>query len=216
MKKLLIYDLDGTLVDTGEDICRSANAMRASYGLPPLEREKVDRFVGRGVHHLIGNCLETQDEKRIEKGIKIYRAYYGEHMMDHSRLYPDALKMLEHFRDRIQTVLTNKPNPHSREMLDNLGVGRFFSEIIAGNSGFAKKPAPDPVHHWKVLWGLKESDIVMVGDSLIDIETCRNAGIECAVLSHGFGTADELKSASPNYYADSFQELLAIAIKEGW
>ena len=216
MKKLIIYDLDGTLVDTGEDICRSINLMLTDFGRSPLPRKSVDRSVGRGVHYLIQKCLATEDEKIIEKGIKTYRSYYVKHMMDHSCLYPGAKEMLEFFKSRHQVVLTNKPNPFSEDMLGQLGVGHYFAEVIAGNSGVRKKPDPEAIHNWQKKWGLSPSEILMVGDSRIDIETCRNAGIECAVLSHGFSGEDELKSASPDYYAGSFPELLERAKKESW
>ncbi len=134
MKRLIIYDLDGTLADTREDIARAANYMRRQMGKTPLSVEQISRFVGRGVHALIQGCLETDDERAVEKGIKVYRTYYGEHMLDSTRLYPGAVETLEYFKDRFQAVITNKPNPFSFELLKALGTADYFFEIIPGNS----------------------------------------------------------------------------------
>lgn len=208
MLKLIFYDLDGTLVDTREDIVRSANVMRVQMGLPALEASEIISNVGRGVHHLISGCLKTQDPKLIEKGIKIYRGHYAEHMMDHSRLYDGARKMLEHFKDRHQVVLTNKPNPFSRDMMHALGVGDFFEEIIAGDSEYAKKPDPAAVFAMMKRFSAASAETLFIGDSRVDIETARNAGIRIAVLTHGFSGKSELQSAAPDKITDHFSELL--------
>ena len=216
MKRIIFYDLDGTLVDTREDIARAANHMRQQMGLTALQTSEVSHFVGRGIHHLIQSCLETGDAKQIEKGFKIYRDHYAKHMLDHSRLYPGAKEVLEFFKKRKQAVVTNKPNPFSREMLEALGVAHYFIEIISGNSDYPKKPDPAAI-----LSIMKKENIgceaaLFVGDSLIDIETGRNAGITTAIITHGFGAQNELQSARPDALARDFKEFLDLAKKEGW
>jgi len=176
MKSLIIYDLDGTLVDTREDIARAANHMLEQMGRRRMATEEVCRQVGRGLFALIQGCLETEDPEALSKGAKIYRDYYARHMLDSSRLYPGALEILDYFKDRKQAVITNKPNPFSYELLKAL----------------------------------------FVGDSRVDIETGRNAGVETVVLTHGFGTLDELQSASTAGIFNSFHELLQAARKKGW
>lgn len=215
-KKLIIYDLDGTLADTARDIVASANHMRLVFGLGPLSHERVSGYVGQGLHYLVKNCLETEDSKTVEKASKIYREYYGAHMLDHSRLFPGAAEFLAHFKERSQAVLTNKPDPFSKDLLHALGVGGFFFEIIPGNSQFAKKPSPE-----SIFWLMKKVDalhdeVLMVGDSSIDIETARSAGVMAVCLTHGFSHANELKSLNPDVMTDSFQDLLRIAIEKGW
>lgn len=215
-KKLIIYDLDGTLADTAADIVASANHMRSAFGLGALPAERVSGYVGHGLHYLVKNCLETEDPKTVEKAGKIYREYYGAHMLDHSRLFPGAAEFLAHFKERSQAVLTNKPDPFSKDLLQALGVGGFFFEIIPGNSHFAKKPSPE-----SIFWLMKKAEalheeVLMVGDSSIDIETARNAGVMAACLTHGFSDANELKSSSPEVITDGFQELLRIAKEKDW
>lgn len=216
MMRLIIYDLDGTLADTKRDITDGANHMRRAFGKPPLSEEIVGRFVGQGVYALVGNCLETEDSRQIEKGIKIYREYYGRHMLDHTRLYPGALEALNYFRERKQAVMTNKPNPFSREILVALGVGDFFCEIVAGDSQFPKKPDPEALFFLMERERSAPNETLFIGDSAIDIETGRRAGIQVAVVSHGFGTQDELQSARPDVLAKDFPALLKMAQDKGW
>ena len=215
-KRLLIYDLDGTLVDTAKDIAISANYMRKQFGLSELPQNKISEFVGRGVHHLISHCIESDDEKLIEKAIKVYRDHYKEHMLDYSRLFPGAKDFLKHFESRIQAVLTNKPNPYSKEILDQLGVGHYFVEVMAGNSGYQKKPDPDAILQLMKKENVKPEETLMIGDSRVDIETCRNAHITAAVLTHGFESRDTLESAKPEVICDSFSELLEWIKEKGW
>lgn len=208
MKQLIIYDLDGTLVDTREDIARSANHMLSQMELPAIPKEEVARYVGRGLFQLIQSCLKTEDPKKIEKGAKIYRSFYAEHMLDYSALYPGAREILEYFKGRKQGVLTNKPNPFSENLLKALGVGSYFDMIVAGDSEYPKKPSPAAVHAMMHRWQVSPAQTLFVGDSLVDIETARNAGVEIAVVSHGFSSRKELQSASPEILVSGFPELL--------
>jgi phosphoglycolate phosphatase len=216
MKKFLFYDLDGTLVDTRVDIARSANHMMKEMGGPPIPAEEVRGYVGRGLYQLVASCLKTQDMKRIEQGAKIYRAFYAEHMMDHSVLYPGAREILEYFSDRKQAVITNKPNPFSRQMLEALGVAHFFTDIVAGDSEYPKKPNPSAVKALLEREKVKPQEAGFIGDSVIDIETARGAGIHAAVVLHGFAGEDELKSANPDLMAPDFPVLLGLLKSQGW
>ncbi len=216
MKRLIIYDLDGTLVDTREDIACAANDMLKKLGGSPLTTAAVAAFVGKGLHALIRGCLKTEDPKKIEQGSKIYRAYYAEHMLDHSKLYPGAVEFLEYFKLRKQAVITNKPNPYSREILEALGIARYFIEIVAGDSDYPKKPDPAAVLSVMKREKVNPSSTLFVGDSAIDIETARNAGISAAVVTHGFSHRDELQSKRPDALVKDFFELLSQARKERW
>lgn len=216
LPKLLFYDLDGTLVDTREDIARAANHMLSQMGSPELTHDEIASFVGRGVYQLISGCLKSDDPKRVEKGTKIYRDYYSKHMLDHSRLFPGALEMLEQFKDRKQVVLTNKPNPFSRDILKALGVAGYFEDIIAGDSVYPKKPAPDAVFAMNEKFGIAKENGLFIGDSLVDIETARNAGIRIAVITHGFSSREELQSAAPDLVTENFTQLVKEIIQRKW
>ena len=216
MKSLIVYDLDGTLADTREDIVISVNHMRRVLGHEPLDAGSIRKHVGQGMAHLIKNCLGTSDMKLVEKGGKIYRAYYAEHMMDHTVLYPGVREALDYFKDRRQAVITNKPNPFTRDMLEALGVTHYFSDIVAGDSGVEKKPSPEAILTILRRENIPAGDALFVGDSLVDIETGRNAGVEVVVVPHGFTAEDELKSASPDALVSDFRAFLALARAKGW
>ncbi|MFA6600312.1 MAG: HAD-IA family hydrolase [Candidatus Omnitrophota bacterium] len=216
MKQLILYDLDGTLVDTREDIVRAANHMCREMGAGELSFEQVCAFVGWGLRDLVAKCLGTADLKRVEKGAKIFRAYYQDHLLDTSRLYPGAVEVLDYFKDRKQAVLTNKPNPFSRIMLERLGVAGYFVEIVAGNSNYPQKPDPAAVLAIMKRESVEPGRALFVGDSIIDLETGRNAGVETAILTHGFMAEKDLIPARPDWLVSDFEAFLQCAKKEGW
>ena len=211
MKKLIIYDLDGTLADTREDICQSANYMIWQMGGAPRPYAQIASYVGRGLNHLVENCLGTRDRKAVEKGAKIYKDYYASHMLDHTELYPDTLDVLNYFKTRFQVVITNKPDPFTTQILKELGIADYFFEIVPGNGRFPKKPDPEAIVFLMKEKKVEKEECLMIGDSEIDLETARNAGIETAIISHGFMAEDRLKSLDPAVSAGNFKQFLEIA-----
>jgi phosphoglycolate phosphatase len=216
MKRLIVYDLDGTLVDTLEDIACAANHMLRIMQAPAVSPQEVRRHVGRGMHELVKGCLKTEELKRIEYGVKVYCAYYARHMLDHSRLYPGAQAVLDHFKQRQQAVITNKPTPFSHDILKALGVANYFAEIIAGDSGYPKKPDPTSVLSIMKKGLITPTEALLVGDSPIDIEMGRNAGVLTVSITHGLADEDELASAAPDVMVRNFEELLELAKRQEW
>ncbi|HNX68682.1 MAG TPA: HAD-IA family hydrolase [Candidatus Omnitrophota bacterium] len=216
MKKLILYDLDGTLVDTRRDIINSVRyALKALSG-PELTDDEIKDCVGTGLHSLIKQVFRTQDDVLADKGAKLYRAHYKEHMLDHSSLYPGAREFLEYFKDRQQAVITNKPNPFSSQILASLGVADHFIAILAGDNGLPFKPDPAAIHHLMETTGSEAGEVLFVGDSPIDIEAARNGGVEVVTLSHGFASEAVLREAKPDHIVRDFSELLRLAKEKGW
>ena len=216
MKRLIIYDLDGTLVDTREDIARSANHMRGEMGLAPLPRGQICRFVGLGLRQLVENCLETDDTVRIEEGMTIYRAFYSEHLLDHTTLYPSVRAVLDYFQSRAQAVVTNKPDPYSTLILTALGVAGYFTEIIAGNSGYPKKPDPASVLTLLEKGKIHPEETLLIGDSPVDIETGTRAGVHTVGVAQGFAPRADLELAGPPDLVEDFNQLLELAKERRW
>ncbi len=216
MMKILFYDLDGTLADTRRDIACAANHMLTTLERPAKSQKEIEQYVGRGLYYLIQGCLETEDAKTVERGSRIYREYYAAHMLDHTRLYEGVRETLEHFRDRTQVVVTNKPDPFTRDMLRELGVADYFYEIVPGNGRYPKKPDPAAVLAVLEAKGAAPEAAVFVGDSPVDIETGRRAGIRTVAISHGFTPENDLKSAAPDVLLPDFQAFLAYARENGW
>lgn len=215
--RLIVYDLDGTLVDTQEDITASANHMLAQLGRPAVGTDQVRQGVGRGIAYLVGQCLGSDDPELLARGMRIYRAHYAEHLLDRSRLYPAARDVLELFKGRRQAVLTNKPNPYSRDLLRGLGVDGYFAEIIGGgDDGLPKKPDPAALLGLMQRAGAAPGETLFIGDSPVDIETGRRAGVMTVAVAHGFCDAEDVLQAGPDRFAGDFGVLLAMALGETW
>ncbi len=211
-----MYDLDGTLVDTRRDIAEAANHMRARMGLPAIPEKEICGYVGLGLQRLVEGCLNTTDPAKVEEGTRIYRAFYTEHLLDHTALYPGVTEVLKHFRPRRQAVITNKPDPYSRRILEALGVAGFFTEIVAGNSGWPKKPDPASLLDLMRREGAEPGGTVFVGDSPIDVETGAKAGVVTVGVAQGFCDRGELEISGPDHLLEGFPELLELAKERAW
>jgi phosphoglycolate phosphatase len=216
MKKLILYDLDGTLADTRRDIINGVrHALKILKG-PDLTDDEIKDCVGTGLHALIKQVFRTEDEKLADQGSRLYREHYKKHMLDHTKLYPGALEFLEYFKDRKQAVITNKPNPFSSQILAALGVAHFFTAILAGDNGLPFKPDPAAIRHLMEETNATAKEVIFVGDSPIDIQSARNAEVEVVTLSHGFASEATLQEAKPDHIVRDFAQLLRLAQEKGW
>jgi phosphoglycolate phosphatase len=205
--RLLVFDLDGTLVDSKQDLALSVNAMRGEMGLGPLELDLIASYVGHGATLLVRRSLgENSSNADVEKGLAIFLAYYRDHMLDHTAPYPGVTEALEKLDGHKMAVLTNKPVNFSREMLTRLGLAPYFAYIYGGNSFPQKKP--DPVGLRTLMEDLQISSrqTLMVGDSDTDVLTGRNAGVWTCGVTYGFG-AHTLQQVSPDLVIDDLREL---------
>ena len=216
MKRLIVYDLDGTLVDTLADIAASANHALQALHAPPVDPAQMRGYVGRGVHDLMQQCLKTHDARRIDEGVTIFRTHYAHHLVDRSRLYPGARELLEQFRSRQQAVITNKPDPFSRQILEALGVAGYFLDIIAGGDRYPHKPDPASLLALMEHTRTTPEQAVFIGDSPIDIETGKRAGVSTLVVTHGFVEEAVLRAAEPDGLVRNFAELLQWAKEHQW
>jgi len=203
--ELVIFDLDGTLVDSVQDLCNSVNATRTYMGLPPLPGPTVASYVGNGAPVLIRRAMGPQaGEAQIEEALAYFLGYYREHMLDHTRPYPGVMEALEQLRRRPvkMAVLTNKPERFSRDMCSGLGLGDYFFQVYGGNSFEQKKPDPIGIHTLLRESGADPLRTWMVGDSATDILTARNAGVKSVGVTYGI-SPDSLKEAPPDVLLDS-------------
>lgn len=216
LRRLIVYDLDGTLVDTLEDIAASANHMLRELQRPAVPAHVIRGYIGQGLAQLVRACLATDDADALARGTTIYRAYYTQHLLDRTRLYPDARRACEFFQPKRQAVITNKPDPYSRDILTALGLAPFFCDIIAGDARYPKKPDPTSLLALMQTEGVVGQETVFVGDSPIDIEAGRKAGVMTVALTHGFTDLKDLQAAHPDVLVDSFEQLIQIAQRQGW
>lgn len=192
--KLVIFDLDGTLIDSRLDLVHSVNAALRHIGRPELPEDVIASYVGDGAPILIQRALaaEAKDEALVRRGLEFFLSYYRAHKLDHTKVYPgvtEALAAIEHSANgvpRKMAVLTNKPVNPSRAIVEELGLGKFFSQVYGGNSFATKKPEPEGARVLLEENGVSPEQAVMVGDSHVDIRTGMNAGMHTVGVTYGF------------------------------
>ena len=205
--ELLVFDLDGTLVDSELDLANSVNATLEKIGRRPLAVELIASYVGQGVTVLISRALGAEaSPDLIERATEIFLNHYREHMLDHTATYPGVREALAELDGRKMAVLTNKPVRFSREMLKGLGLSDRFLQIYGGNSFENKKPDPVGLHRLMEETEVPASRTIMIGDSISDVLAGRNAGAWTCGVNYGFG-APTLDEALPDIRIDDLREL---------
>lgn len=227
--KLVIFDLDGTLIDSRLDLVHSVNAALRHIGRPELPDDVIASYVGDGAPILIQRALggETVDEAIVRQGLQFFLSYYREHKLDHTTVYAgihEALSAIQNSSHegpggnggrkssgvpRQMAVLTNKPVIPSRAIVEALGLGPFFAQVYGGNSFATKKPDPEGARKLLDEHGVRPEEAAIVGDSHVDIETGRNAGLWTVGVSYGFAP-HTLAECPPDVLVDAPQELAEV------
>ena len=204
---LLVFDLDGTLVDSELDLANSVNATLEKIGRKPLSVERIASYIGQGVVVLITRALGADSTPElVEQATEIFLKHYRRHMLDNTATYPGVREALAELGERKLAVLTNKPVNFSREMLAGLGLAERFLRIYGGNSFETKKPDPFGLHRLMEETGTPASQTLMIGDSVSDVLAGRNAGAWTCGVNYGFG-APTLDEAPPDIRIDDLREL---------
>jgi phosphoglycolate phosphatase len=209
---LVIFDLDGTLIDSKLDLAHAVNATRAWMRLGPLDIETISSYVGNGAPLLIRRVLGPDaPEPDVERALDFFLQYYREHPLDFTTLYPGVRETLEGLSsDGVKlAVLTNKPVRISGVIVEGLGVAQHFFRIYGGNSFEQKKPHPVGIHTLMEEAGAEPARTLMVGDSSVDIKTARNAGVGSVGCTWGF-QPEGLVAEPPDYLIENMTELLTI------
>jgi phosphoglycolate phosphatase len=206
--QLLIFDLDGTLIDSRLDLANSVNATRARFGQGPLPNELVYSYVGNGAPVLIRRAMGPEsDDAQISAALDFFLDYYGHHALDDTALYPGVLQALERFRESgaKMAVLTNKPVRLSRRIMESLGVSGYLFQIYGGNSFEHKKPHRVGIDELRKEAGADVSETWMVGDSYVDVQTARNAGVNSCGVTYGF-QPETFREYPPDLLVDRMEE----------
>jgi phosphoglycolate phosphatase len=214
---LMLFDLDGTLIDSRTDLANSINLMLADLERPPLDESVVGGFVGDGVRVLVYRCLiatdpnrEPPEEALHARGIALMHSHYAEEMLKTTRLYPQVAETLASFANKQKAVVTSKEVRFTRIILDHFDIARHFDAIVGGDTTPARKPDPRPVLEAIRLLRGSAADAVMVGDSENDINAGRRAGTRTCGVTFGFRTAEQLRSSEPDVMIDRFEQLTEI------
>jgi phosphoglycolate phosphatase len=212
--KLVIFDLDGTLIDSRLDLVHSVNAALRHIGRPELPPDVIASYVGDGAPILIQRALggESVNEELVRVGLNFFLSYYREHKLDHTTVYEGvkeslaAIQQTSNGSRRKMAVLSNKPVVPSRAIVEALGLGPFFVQVYGGNSFATKKPDPEGARTLLEENSVQPEQAVFVGDSHIDVETGKNAGLRTVGVSYGFAP-QTLEDPQPDALVDSPREL---------
>jgi phosphoglycolate phosphatase len=211
--RLVVFDLDGTLIDSARDLILAVNAMRTRFTLPLLNDETVMSYIGHGARDLVRHAIQDGgpgtplSEAEIDRGVLAFREYYSAHLLDHTRPYPGVVEALDELPHRALAVLTNKPKRFTMPILEGLHLAGRFRRIYCEDSFPTKKPDPAGMMALLREFGAAPHEAVMVGDSETDVLTARNAGTWMCGVTYGLAS-HQLTKHSPDLLVDSLLELI--------
>lgn len=204
-----IFDMDGTILETLEDMCASVNVTMNHVGYPRRTMDEVRRFVGNGAAKLIERCMPAgAEDPRYPAALEFYRAYYDAHAQIKTGPYPGIPELLNQLsREGVRlAVVSNKPDEAVRALTERYFPG-VFPVAIGNRDGWATKPAPDSVYEAMRLLGARRETTVYVGDSDVDVDTARNAGLDSVIVTWGFRDENSLRAHGAQHLAHNADEL---------
>jgi phosphoglycolate phosphatase len=210
--KLLVFDLDGTLIDSAQDLCNSVNATLEHFGHPALQDTQIAAFIGDGALMLVRRAFAVAyggpvDDEFLQTGYRFFLDYYRAHKLDFTYAYEGVLESLEalralHDQPRAMAVLTNKPVRPAQDICAALGLAPYFLHIYGGNSFATKKPDPEGLNALMAAAGAAPGQTVLIGDSHVDVQTARNAGAWSVGCTFGL-SPESLATTQPDILVDS-------------
>jgi phosphoglycolate phosphatase len=210
--KIIIFDLDGTLVDSSVDICNALNYAIEGTGIKPVSVARTITLIGEGISRLFEKLLEEKKYNGDKEAlISRYLDHYTAHIIDNTSLYPGVKETLEALGDYRKVVITNKREESSAKILEALGIAKHFDFIAGSDTTPGKKPSPVPIQFVLEKFGLEPADAVIVGDSTYDIDAGRAAGITTIAVTYGYRPRHELQKA--HYLVDRMPDVVPIIKK---
>lgn len=208
--RLLVFDLDGTLVDSRADLAASANHLRAAWSMPPLPEAEVGKLIGHGLGKLVRGLLSIEDSHEVERGMDVFRRHYREHCLDRTRLYEGVLETLAALDGRAMAVVTNKPKSFTDQILLGLGIASRFGLVLGADSTPKRKPDPMPILVAMERLGATPRETLVVGDSDTDVIAGKAAGARTCGVTYGIGDVAVLRGHAPDHLIDRFPDLLGV------
>lgn len=217
--KAILFDLDGTLVDTAGDILAAVNSTMSIYGLKPISYEQCLRFLGDGVEDLVRRAVENSISEPIDPNylaeiVAQYKDFYSSHLTDRSRLFPGVRETLAELQDYTLVVVSNKSHDFCVQILKQLDIEKYFQLIIGGDLLDSRKPDPGQLLYVMQKFNLTAAQILIVGDSENDILAAHSIGAPVVVVKYGYRDIEILQEYHPDYMIDNFSDLLKILKQE--
>lgn len=219
MKKLFIFDLDGTLLDTVADLANSCNHVLAQNGYPTHSTDAYYKFVGNGIGKLIARALpaEHSNDEIVEKLLPDFRTYYNVHMADDTKPYRGVCELLKSLQEKGVkiAVASNKYQAATENLVKKYFPDINFTAVLGQRDGVPVKPDPAIVNDIREISGIVDcNDIIYIGDSLVDLQTAKNGNVEFVAVSWGFCPRESLLENNPTHIADNIEELYKVLFKE--
>ena len=226
----LIFDLDGTLIDSAEDIFLAVDYTLRKLGAPGRSRAEVHGFIGDGMKQLLAKSLgsakdnakdglkdgakdgadDGADENLVQRAIEIFRPYYKEHCAENTKIYPEVLEMLQYYQSRKLAIVTNKPFEMTQRLLQYFSIEHYFSSVLGGDSTKHRKPHAEPLLQTMQTLRCAPQETLMIGDGTADLQAAKAASVKSCAVTYGYRSWDELKNFQPDYKIDRLSELKQI------
>ncbi len=212
--RLILFDLDGTLVDSVPDLAWCGNEMLRRLDLPQRDMDSARAWVGNGVERFVKRFLSggmdgEPEEDVFHSGLEIFNRLYADNISGRSSVYPGVNEALQRLAglDLHLACVTNKPEPFTSELIAAMGLASYFELVVAGNSTARKKPDPMPLHYAADHFGLDYAECLMVGDSSNDVSAARAAGFSIVCVPYGYNHGISISESSPDLIVDNLKEL---------
>jgi phosphoglycolate phosphatase len=206
----MVFDFDGTLVNSGGDIAASINYTLKTLRIPMMEQDEIISYIGDGVHALIERSLGQNNRNLFDDALKIFSDYYANHMMDTTSLCDSVIEVLEHFRRKKKLIVTNKRKYFTVAMTDAFLITHYFDDIIGADSTPYKKPDPRLLIPLIEKLGIENNSTVVIGDGVNDVMLAKNSGVLSCALLNGLTPKDVLASLNPDFACEGLSELVTL------
>jgi phosphoglycolate phosphatase len=210
--EIMLFDLDGTLVDSRNDIVTAVNLALDSCGEPTYSFEQVSLCIGRGIRNLFRSLLAKNhpDENKIDALVNAFRSFYSAHMEDSTTVFPGIFKVLEYYSKVPKAVITNKSQASADEVVDLMRLRPYFEGVFGADAFPTQKPDPGPILAICERWRRVREKTVIIGDTAVDMKAGKSAGVITVAALYGYGDKKEIAEMAPDFQIESPGELLGL------
>ena len=206
---LLIFDFDGTLIESKWDIAAAVNLTLADLNIPQRSQEEIFSFVGDGIKRLLRLAVGEDNQERYDDALKVFRSHYLAHCLDRTKFYPGIETVLNHYSGKLKAIATNKSLEYTTKIVNSLGP-HHFSYIVGGDDGYGLKPDPRMLAKIMDELTVAKDRTVLIGDSTNDINGGHNAGIKVCAVGYGMGDREKMSACRPDWFIEKPEELIGL------
>lgn len=206
--EVLLFDFDGTLIDSKVDIATAVNLTLGDLGLPLRSIEEIFSFVGDGVKRLLRLSVGEDNSDQYDRALEVFRRHYLEHCVQTTRWYPGIWEVLQHYKDRRKVIVTNKSLEYTLAIVDGLQARDLFQHVEAPRDTTELKPEPVMLERALAVLGADSKHTVMIGDSTNDVRAAQAAGIRACAVGYGYGNRERVSALQPDFYCETPHDLI--------